>query len=102
MPFVPLSIAFTEEALKLWHAERLNDSTTTLAALNCLSVATGWDGGNEVGNHQLVADARAMASRMQLLDVAPPNAPVNQAQNLNEDEARGQTHVAWGSYDWQS
>ncbi|KAJ4337686.1 hypothetical protein N0V87_004434, partial [Didymella glomerata] len=33
---------FTEEAIKLWHAERSTDTITTLAALNCLSVATGW------------------------------------------------------------
>ena len=45
-PFVTL---FTEEALKLWHAERSTDRITTLAALNCLSVATGWNGRNELG-----------------------------------------------------
>jgi hypothetical protein len=45
-PFVTL---FTEEAIKLWHAERSTDATTTLAALNCLSVATGWNGRNELG-----------------------------------------------------
>ncbi|KAF3049590.1 hypothetical protein E8E11_008967 [Didymella keratinophila] len=70
-PFVTL---FIEESVKLWHAERSIDATTTLAAINCLSVATGWNGKNELGNHQLVTDARAMAARMQLLDVAPTDA----------------------------
>ncbi|KAJ8105530.1 hypothetical protein OPT61_g10119 [Boeremia exigua] len=97
---VPLSVAFMDEALKLWHAERLADSTPTLAALNCLSVAASWHGRSELGNHQLAADARAMAIRMQLLDV-PPAASIDCVHNLTQ-EMRDQAHVAWGSYAWQS
>jgi|SRR5690242_12810274 len=99
---MPFFKAFTDEALKLWHAERSTDSTATLAALNCLSAATGWNGMNELGNHQLVADARAMAIRMQLLDVAPMHVSVNAFDSLNEEEMRDRAHVAWGSYGWQS
>lgn len=99
---MPFSVAFTDEALKLWHAERSTDSTATLAALNCLSVATGWNGRNELGNHQLIADARAMATRMHLLDVPPTDPATAQFQHLNEDGIRDQAHVAWGSYGWQS
>lgn len=98
----PFSTAFIEEAIKLWHAERSTDSTATLAALNCLSVAASWNGRNELGNHQLVADARAMATRMQLLDVPPTDATIDYLQDLDEDEMRDQAHVAWGSYSWQS
>ncbi|KAL1641744.1 hypothetical protein SLS61_009977 [Didymella pomorum] len=98
-PFVTL---FTEEAIKLWHAERSTDATTTLAALNCLSVATGWNGRNELGNHKLVTDAREMATRMQLLDAAPTDASTENLGDLDEDEMRDQAHVAWGSYGWQS
>lgn len=57
---------------------------------------------NELGNHQLVADARAMAVRMQLLDVAPMHVPINAFDSLNEEEMRDRAHVAWGSYGWQS
>lgn len=93
---------FIEEALKLWLAERSNDSTTTLAALNCLSVATSWAGRNKLGNHQLVEDARAMSVRMQLLDVAPTDTSMERLQNLDELDMRDRAHVAWGSYGWQS
>lgn len=96
------SAAFLEESLKLWHAERLTDSTTTLAALNCLSVATSWAGRNELGNHQLVEDARVMSIRMQLLDVAPTDTSIEHLQNLDELDMRDRAHVAWGSYGWQS
>ncbi|KAJ4988162.1 C6 transcription factor [Stagonosporopsis vannaccii] len=99
---LPFLKAFTDEALRLWHAERLTDSTVTLAAMNCLSVATGWNGMNELGNHQLVADARAMATRMQLLDTPPTHASVDTFDSLNEDEMRDRAHVAWGSYGWQA
>ncbi|KAH6643025.1 nitrate assimilation regulatory protein nirA [Boeremia exigua] len=102
LQIVPFATAFTEEALKLWHAERSTDSTPTLAALNCLSVATAWNGRNELGNHQLLADARAMATRMQLLDVPPSDTAMDQFQDLAEDELRDRAHVAWGSYGWQS
>ncbi|KAF9691989.1 hypothetical protein EKO04_009947 [Ascochyta lentis] len=98
----PFAIAFMEEAIKLWHAERLSDSNVTLAALNCLALATGWDGRNELGNHQLVADARAMATRMHMFDVPPTNEPTAQYQHLHGDMLRDQAQVAWGSYGWQS
>lgn len=91
-----------EEATKLWHAERSTDSTTTLAALNCLSVATSWNGQNQLGNHELGRDARAMATRIQLLDVPPTDESIEHLQNLDDDEMRDQAHVAWGSYGCQS
>jgi hypothetical protein len=43
-----------------------------------------------------------MATRMQLLDVAPTDASIEYLGHLGEDEMRDQTHVAWGSYGWQS
>lgn len=57
---------------------------------------------NELGNHQLVADARAMATRMQLLDVPPTHVLTDQFDSLNDKEMRDHAHVAWGSYGWQS
>ncbi|KZM20236.1 uncharacterized protein EKO05_0003682 [Ascochyta rabiei] len=96
------AVAFMEEALKLWPAERSSDSTVTLAALNCLALATGWDGRSELGNHQLVADARAMATRMHRLDVPPTDELIAHFQQLHGDILRDRAHVAWGSYGWQS
>ncbi|KAF1926250.1 uncharacterized protein M421DRAFT_220820 [Didymella exigua CBS 183.55] len=98
----PFATAFTEEAIKLWHAERLTDSATTLAALNCLSVATGWNARNQPGNHELVGDASAMATRIQLFHVPPTDASIDHLRDLSEDEMRDQAHVAWGSYGCQS
>lgn len=57
---------------------------------------------NEIGNHQLIADAREMATRMQLLDVPPTYASIRQVESLNQDEMQDRAHVAWGSYGWQS
>ncbi|KAF2627628.1 hypothetical protein BU25DRAFT_458514 [Macroventuria anomochaeta] len=94
--------AYCDPHLEYLTAERSTDSTTTLAALNCLSVATGWNGRNELGNHQLVTDARTLATRMHLLDAPPTDAAIVQFQHLNEDEIPDQAHVAWGSYGWQS
>lgn len=102
-----------EEAIKLWHAERSTDSTVNLAALNCLSAATGWNGRNELGNlfdrrdpvqhnHRLVADARAMAVRLHLLDVPSTDEPIVQLQHPGKDKFQQQAHVAWDSYGWQS
>lgn len=73
----PYSFAFLEEAIKLWRAEPPTDSTTTLAALNCLSVATGWSGRSELETHQLIEDARRMATRLRLLDVPPTDRSVD-------------------------
>ncbi|CAO2658120.1 Nn.00g073800.m01.CDS01 [Neocucurbitaria sp. VM-36] len=94
----PFGPAFLKEAEKLWLAERSSDSTVTLAAINCLSIAASWNGRNEFGNHQLVADARAMAMRMQLLDVPPAEQSTSFFRRLSDENIRNVAHVAWGTY----
>lgn len=88
----------------MWPTERSTDSQSTLAALNCLSVATGWDGRNELVDDCLLEDARAMAVRMQLIDVAPALATVapHQLHCVSEDEMGSVTQGTWDSYGWES
>lgn len=102
LQIAPFATAFTGEAIKLWHTERSADSTATLAALNCLSVATSCNGENELGHHQLLADARTMATRMQRLHIPPTDPSIDYLQYSSQDEMQDQAHAAWGSYDWQS
>ena len=88
----------------MWSTERSIDSQSTLTALNCLSVATGWDGRNELADDRVLEDARAMAARMQSIDFAPALATVapHQLHGVSEDEVGGRAQRTWSSYGWES
>jgi hypothetical protein len=88
----------------MWRTERSTDSQSTLAALNCLSVAMGWDGRSDLADDRLTEDARAMAFRMQLIDVAPALATVgpHQLHSVSEDEMGARSQGTWGSCGWES
>ena len=88
----------------MWPTARSSDSQSTLAALNCLSVAAGWDSRSELADDRLLEDARAMAIRMQLIDVVPSPATVapHQLYSVREDEAGSRAQGTWDSYGWDS
>ncbi|PVI00984.1 nitrate assimilation regulatory protein nirA [Periconia macrospinosa] len=95
------SMAFLEEAERLWCAESSAETLLNLAAQCCLCQATTL-GGPERLRGDLFRKIRHLGIKMNLFGVQATQELVSAFFELPIQESRQSAHVAWGVYAWVS
>ncbi|KAG5748472.1 hypothetical protein H9Q69_007947 [Fusarium xylarioides] len=92
-----LAHSFFNDAERLYRAERLFDSLTTLAAINIFSLGCFSHGNDNLGQ-DLLLSGRQMGSRMDLYGLDPTSSEVRGFQELPDDHSESQ--ASWGTFNW--
>ncbi|KAJ8109113.1 hypothetical protein OPT61_g7694 [Boeremia exigua] len=93
------SIAFMDEAEKLWRAEQHSRITNNLAALSYLAIATGISGKDELG-HLFAVEVRNLAQNMGVFGICPTDELVLKYHGLSPDKIKSLASASWGAYTW--
>ncbi|KAI1018030.1 hypothetical protein LB504_003997 [Fusarium proliferatum] len=92
-----LAHSFFNDAERLYRAERLTDSLTTLAAINIFSLGCFSHGNDNLGQ-DLLLSGRQMGKRMNLYGLDPTSSEVRGFQELSSDSPASQ--ASWGTFNW--
>ncbi|KAF5621981.1 hypothetical protein F52700_10856 [Fusarium sp. NRRL 52700] len=92
-----LAHSFFNDAERLYRAERLSDSLTTLAAINIFSLGCFSHGNDNLGQ-DLLLSGRQMGNRMNLYGLDAASSEVRELQKLSSDHAESQ--ACWGTLNW--
>jgi hypothetical protein len=93
------SIAFMEEANKLWRTEQRSHTSNNLAALTYLAIASGISGNDQQGS-SLVVKVNVLAHKLELLGVEPTDQLASRFHCLPPDKIKNMAFAAWGTYAW--
>lgn len=96
-----LSTAFLQEAIDLWHSERLSKTTATITGLNLLSTAASHMGKNQLAL-EAIAHARRLSEDMELFGIQHTDKQDAAFRKLSTSKLRATAHVAWGTYCWHT
>ncbi|KAF5706155.1 regulatory CAT8 [Fusarium globosum] len=92
-----LAHSFFNDAERLYRAERLSDSLTTLAAINIFSLGCFSHGNDNLGQ-DLLLSGRQMGKRMNLYGLDPTSSEVRGFHELSSDSSASQ--ASWGTFNW--
>lgn len=92
-----LAHSFFNDAERLYRAERLSDSLTTLAAINIFSLGCFTHGNDNLGQ-DLLLSGRQMGNRMNFYGLDATSSEMRAFQELPDDHSESQ--ASWGTFNW--
>ncbi|KAL9566582.1 hypothetical protein ACKAV7_009497 [Fusarium commune] len=92
-----LAHSFFNDSERLYRAERLSDSLTTLAAINIFSLGCFSHGNDNLGQ-DLLLSGRQMGKRMDLYGLDPTSPEARGFQELSSRHPA--PHPSWGTFNW--